>query len=52
MLYLIQNTSFVSSAAKVASASANPQELVQGRWKAVSQRDILTMVRARKAKLA
>ena len=50
MLYLIHDTTFVSSAAK-ASASPKPQELVQRRWKPVSKRDILKMVQARKAKL-
>jgi hypothetical protein len=51
VLYLIRDTTFVSSAAKVASASPKPQELVQRRWKTVSKRDILKMVQARKAKL-
>jgi hypothetical protein len=47
MLYLIQDTNFVSNAPSVASAAAKPNELVQCRWKRISKSDIRQMLRKR-----
>ncbi len=41
MLYLIQDTTFVSSARAAASEFSKPQETVQQRWKRLSKADIL-----------
>jgi hypothetical protein len=51
MLYLIQDTTFVSNAQKGASGLSKPQELVQRRWKRVTTMDIVKMVQSRAAKL-
>ena len=47
MLYLIQDTSFVSSAQSATSHLSAPQESVLGRWKRISKADILRMMTAR-----
>jgi hypothetical protein len=49
LLYLIQDTSFVSDSQSVAARSSKPQELVQRRWKHVSKMDLVKMVKARRA---
>jgi hypothetical protein len=48
MLYLIHDTSLVSSAQSAGSLLSRPQELVQRRWKRVSKADIVRMVSARR----
>ncbi len=45
MLYLIQDTNFVSNAQSVASGAARPRELVRCRWKRISKMDMLRMLR-------
>jgi len=47
MLYLIQDTNFVSNAQSAASAAAKPRELVRCRWKRISKSDIRKMLRER-----
>ena len=49
MLYLVQDTTFVSNAQTAASLLSKPQELVQRRWKRISKADIVKMVQARRA---
>jgi hypothetical protein len=46
MLYLIQDPTFVSSAAH--SSFARPQELAQRRWKPISKADIVRMIHKRR----
>jgi hypothetical protein len=50
MLYLIQDTTFVSNAQMAAPLLSKPKELVQRRWKRISKADIVKMVQARKAR--
>jgi len=47
MLFLIQDTTFVSSAKSAASSLFMPQVLVQQRWKRISKADIVKMVQAK-----
>lgn len=47
MLYLVQDATFVTNAAKVATHLSKPQELVQRRWKRISKADLTRMVQAR-----
>jgi len=49
MLYLVQDTTFVSDGAKPVSRMSLPRELVQLRWKRISKAHILKMVQARRA---
>jgi hypothetical protein len=47
MLYLVQDTSFISNAQMAASRFSRSQELVKRRWKRISKLDIVKMVQAR-----
>jgi hypothetical protein len=47
MLYLIQDTTFVSSAKSAASPVSKSQEFVQQRWKRISKADIVKTVQAK-----
>jgi hypothetical protein len=47
MLYLIQDTSFVSNARTIISNLSKPQELVRLRWNRISTVDIVKMLQAR-----
>lgn len=47
MLYLIQDTTFVSSAQNTASSLSQQHELVQQRWKRISRADVVNMLRAK-----
>ncbi len=49
MLYLVQDTTFVSNAQKAVSSLSGPQELVQQHWERISKADIVKMVQARRA---
>jgi len=49
MLYLIQDTTFVSNAQAAPSRFSKPRELVQQRWKRVTKADIFRMVQAKRA---
>lgn len=49
MLYLVQDSTFVSDGAKAVSPISQARELVQLRWKRISKADILKMVQARRA---
>jgi hypothetical protein len=49
ILYLVQDTTFVSNAQMTAFRLFQPQELVQRRWKHTSKADIVKMVQARRA---
>ncbi len=51
MLYLIQDTSFVSNARTIISPLSEPRELVQLRWNRISTVDIVKMVQARQRTL-
>ena len=51
MLYLLQDTTFVSDAQMGVSGLSKPQELVQRRWKRITTMDIVKMVQSRTAKL-
>jgi len=48
MLYLVQDATFVSST-QVSLPLSKSQELVQRRWKRISQADIARMLQARRA---
>jgi hypothetical protein len=48
MLYLVQDTTFVSNVQTAVSHLSMPQELVQLRWKRISKSDILKMVHAKR----
>jgi hypothetical protein len=48
MIYLVQDSTFVSNAQKEVSRSISSPELVQQRWKRVSKADIVKMMQARK----
>jgi hypothetical protein len=50
MLYLIQDSSFVTGAQAGAFRTSEPQELVQRRWKPISTVDILRMIHAKSLK--
>lgn len=49
MLYLIQDSTFVSNAPAADVTVSNRQELVQQRWKRLTKRDLLKMLRARRS---
>ena len=49
MLYLIQDTTFVSSAQTATSGSPKSPELVQLRWKRMSKADIFKMLQAKRS---
>lgn len=49
MLYLVQDTTFVSNAQEVVSSLSRPQELVQRRWKRITKAEIVKMVQAKRA---
>ncbi len=49
MLYLIQDSTFVSNAPAADVSVSNRQELVQQRWKRLTKRDLLKMLRARRS---
>jgi hypothetical protein len=49
MLYLIQDTSFVSNAQSIAMRFSSPQELVKRRWKRFSKADMVRMLEAKRA---
>jgi hypothetical protein len=47
MLYLVQDTTFVSNMQNAASRLTKSLELVQCRWKRISKADIVRMVQAK-----
>jgi hypothetical protein len=47
LLYLVQDSAFVSGAQKAVDRSSKAQELVQERWKRISKADIAKMLQAR-----
>lgn len=49
MLYLLQDTKFVSNAQLISSSPEREQELVQRRWKRISKSDILKVVQRRQS---
>jgi hypothetical protein len=49
MLYLIQDSTFVSNALAADVSVSKRQELVQQRWKRLTKRDLLKMLRARRS---
>jgi hypothetical protein len=51
MLYLIEDTNFVSSADVVAVPLAKPEERVQRRWKSFSKAEFVKMVQARRLRI-
>jgi hypothetical protein len=48
MIYLVQDSTFVSNAQTEVSRSTSSPELVQRRWKRVSKADIVKMMQTRK----
>jgi hypothetical protein len=49
MIYLVQDSTFVSHVQKDVSRSSKSQELVQQRWKRITKADIAKMMKARSA---
>jgi hypothetical protein len=49
MLYLIQDSTFVSNVSAADGGGSKKQELVQPRWKRLAKRDLLKMLRARRS---
>jgi hypothetical protein len=48
MLYLVQDTTFVSNAQSAVSRVSQPRERVKLRWKPITKADIIKMVQARR----
>jgi hypothetical protein len=52
MLYLVQDSSFVTNAQAPAARPSEAQESVHERWKRISKADIVNMIRKRKARFS